>query len=138
MRVDIKIIEQNPMSKFIFIITATAILSLVSCIPPEPPPRPYKPIRTYDSEPEPADWGMDEVTPPAPPLEPEEPQEPKRPKLRQATATGRYPIGTVTTNPDQVLSPFKPYSVIDISGPPRFKSGQLARDPSNQKIFRIP
>jgi hypothetical protein len=126
------------MSKSISIILATAILSSVSCIPPEPPPRPYKPIRTDDSEPEPADWGTDEITPPAPPLEPEEPQEPKRTVSRQPTATGRYPTGTVTTNPDQVLSPYKPYNVIDISGPPHFKSGQLARDPSNQKIFRVP
>lgn len=46
-----------------------------------------------------------------------------------------YPTAQRTANPDQVLSPYEPYNVIDVAG---FKSGQLARDPSNQKIFRIP
>ena len=48
------------------------------------------------------------------------------------TATGGYPTAQRTANPDQVLSPYEPYNVIDVAG---FKSGQLARDPSNQKIF---
>jgi len=46
-----------------------------------------------------------------------------------------YPLAERTNNPDQVISPFPPYNVIDVAG---FRSGQLARDPSNQKIFRIP
>ncbi len=40
-----------------------------------------------------------------------------------------------TDNPDRVISPYLPYNVIDVEG---FRSGQLARDPSNGKIFRIP
>jgi hypothetical protein len=47
----------------------------------------------------------------------------------------RYPMAQRTENPNQVLSPFPPYNVIDVTG---FNSGQLARDPSNQQIFRIP
>jgi hypothetical protein len=46
-----------------------------------------------------------------------------------------YPTAGRTANIDQVLSPFEPFNVIDVSG---FKSGQLVRDPSNKKIFRIP
>lgn len=46
-----------------------------------------------------------------------------------------YPYAERTSNPNQVLSPYAPYNVIDVTG---FRSGQLARDPSNQKIFRIP
>jgi hypothetical protein len=40
-----------------------------------------------------------------------------------------------TDNPNRVLSPYAPYNVIDVEG---FRSGQLAKDPSNGKIFRIP
>jgi len=51
------------------------------------------------------------------------------------TATGGYPTATRTDNPDQVLSPYEPFNVIDVAG---FASGKLVRDPSNQKIFRVP
>lgn len=47
----------------------------------------------------------------------------------------RYPVAERTANPNQVISPYAPYNVIDITG---FNSGQLARDPSNNEIFRIP
>jgi hypothetical protein len=46
-----------------------------------------------------------------------------------------YPVAERTTNPSQVRSPYEPYNVIDVEG---FTTGQLARDPSNQKIFRVP
>lgn len=46
-----------------------------------------------------------------------------------------YPVAKRTGNPNEVISPFAPYNVIDVEG---FKSGQLAKDPSNKKIFRIP
>jgi hypothetical protein len=46
-----------------------------------------------------------------------------------------YPTAQPTDHPDQVRSPFEPFRLIDVTG---FKSGQLARDPANQKIFRIP
>ncbi len=46
-----------------------------------------------------------------------------------------YPVAKPTHNPDQVISPYEPYNVIDVSG---YHSGQMVRDPSNRKIFRIP
>lgn len=143
----------NMITKSIFALVSISVVSLVSCIPQEslePPPRRYRPIRWVDSEPERADREMSEMTPEAPELEPEEPverlerverDEPEdvpRPARRAPAPGVKYPTATVTANPDQVLSPYKPYSVIDISGPPRFKSGQLARDPVNRKIFKIP
>jgi hypothetical protein len=53
----------------------------------------------------------------------------------QPTRPGEYPTAQRTANPNQVISPYEPYNVIDVEG---FRSGQLARDPSNQKIFRVP
>ncbi|MFT3991325.1 MAG: hypothetical protein QM680_07930 [Luteolibacter sp.] len=52
-----------------------------------------------------------------------------------SSSSGGYPTAERTSNPDQVISPYAPYNVIDVAG---FRSGQLARDPSNQKIFRVP
>lgn len=46
-----------------------------------------------------------------------------------------YPVAKRTANPNEVISPYAPYNVIDVEG---FKSGDLAKDPSNKKIFRIP
>jgi hypothetical protein len=40
-----------------------------------------------------------------------------------------------TGKPNEVISPYEPYHTIDISD---FSSGQLARDPSNKRIFRVP
>lgn len=64
------------------------------------------------------------------------PTQPSQPAPAPApTQRPEHPVAKTTANPDQVLSPYPPYNVIDVSG---FKSGQLARDPSNGKIFRIP
>lgn len=47
-----------------------------------------------------------------------------------------YPMAERTSNPNHVLSPYGPdHNVIDVS---EFKSGDLAKDPSNGKIFRVP
>ncbi|MBK1827874.1 hypothetical protein [Haloferula rosea] len=46
-----------------------------------------------------------------------------------------YPVAQRTSDPNEVLSPYPPHHRINVEG---FKSGQLARDPKNQKIFRIP
>lgn len=54
--------------------------------------------------------------------------------LRQPTRE-QYPFAERTDSPDRVISPYSPYNVIDVEG---FRSGQLAKDPSNGKIFRIP
>ncbi len=47
----------------------------------------------------------------------------------------QYPVAERTDNPGRVISPYSPYNVIDVEG---FRSGQLAKDPSNGQIFRIP
>lgn len=55
---------------------------------------------------------------------------------------GDYPKGYKTDKPHQVISPFKPHNLIDISENPKtgqpFRSGDLVKDPSNDQIFRIP
>lgn len=110
------------------LIVTVAFASLVSCVPPEPPPRRFRPNPPSAPDVVPFDEEEDRI----PPLQTTQPAPPP------PTATGGYPTATSTANPDQVLSPYAPYNVIDISGPPHFKAGQLARDPSNQKIFRVP
>jgi hypothetical protein len=120
------------MSNLASIITAVVFTSLVSCIPPEPPPSRFRPNPSLAPDLiSPADTEND-ISPPPSPSELTQPVPPP------PTANGGYPTATSTANPDQVLSPYEPYNVIDISGPPHFKSGQLARDPSNKKIFRVP
>ncbi len=55
---------------------------------------------------------------------------------------GKYPTGYKTSNPYQVISPYKPHNLIDISKNPKtgqpFRSDDLVKDPSNGQIFRIP
>lgn len=46
-----------------------------------------------------------------------------------------YPMAQKTSHPSRVISPYPPYNVIDVEG---FRGGQLAKDPSNGKIFRVP
>ena len=46
-----------------------------------------------------------------------------------------YPVAKKGKKPNEVISPYEPYNVIDVTG---FKSGQLAKDPSNKKIFVVP
>jgi hypothetical protein len=118
------------MPKLLPILAATGFVGLASCTPPPPapPPRflpnsPYGPdvVNPYDTATQEADPGIQAPQSPSPPP--------------PAPAAGGYPTAQRTANPNQVLSPYEPYNVIDVEG---FKSGQLARDPSNQKIFRVP
>jgi len=102
---------------------ALLALALTSCYPPPqvPPPRfkpnpPYPPEIVDDTGPSNPENGYN--NPPPPP-----------------TVPGEYPVATPTTNPNEVISPYPPYNRIDIEG---FQSGQLARDPSNKQIFRVP
>ena len=114
------------MSKYPTLAAAACLATLSSCINPEPPPYGFQPIRPMpQGDVRPYGEQPFDVSPPPEP----------RPQPPPPTATGGYPTATRTANPDQVLSPYEPYNVIDIAG---FTSGQLARDPSNQKIFRIP
>lgn len=133
-------------------------LLAASCIPPVPyrdqrPPQrngePYYPYgpggratgpETGSFEPIPQDGS------PPPPRNPG-PQRPPAPQIDPYGADPdatpapvpqprpEYPTAKRTDNPNEVISPYAPYNVIDVEG---FKSGQLAKDPSNQKIFRVP
>ncbi|QTN31341.1 hypothetical protein HZ994_03015 [Akkermansiaceae bacterium] len=60
---------------------------------------------------------------------------PPEPQPAPQPTRDQYPSAERTDNPNQVISPYAPYNVIDVEG---FRSGQLAKDPSNGKIFRIP
>lgn len=117
------------MPKLPLIITAASLAGLASCTPPPPPPPPrFHPNPPY--APQPVDpYGNTQADPTSPP--------PVTPPVTPppAPTAGGYPTAQRTANPDQVISPYEPYNVIDVAG---FTSGQLARDPSNKKIFRIP
>ena len=116
------------MLKTLSFTVAAASLLMTACMPPEPPaPRRYGPDTPYPA-PSPDPYGQP-VDPRATP-EPNPPQTPDPPN-----APGKYPTAQFTANPNEVVSPYPPYNLIDIEG---FKSGQLARDPSNEKIFRVP
>lgn len=104
-------------------------LFLVSCepIPVGPMPRnsPYE--RYHRSEPRPYQEPDGRYGPEGD-LPPEQQPAPR-------VTRDQYPTAERTDNPNQVLSPYAPYNVIDVEG---FRPGQLAKDPSNGKIFRIP
>jgi hypothetical protein len=106
---------------------AAASLILASCYPPPevPPPR-FTPNPPYPPEPvDPEGQAYDPYGQPANPSPPPEP----------ARRPGEYPTARGTAKPNEVISPYEPYNVIDVEG---FRSGQLARDPSNNKIFQVP
>jgi hypothetical protein len=133
------------------------VLACASCIYPEPYPEPRSPYyrpggprpSPYDPGPEAGpDYGTEsgryqplgeegtgprqpDRTAPAPRIDDDfEPTPAPQSKPRQ-----EYPVAEATENPGRVISPYAPYNVIDVEG---FKSGALAKDPSNGKIFRVP
>ena len=102
-------------------------LLLVSCEPlPVPPPRYYGPYGELRPAP-----GPDDRTNPGR----EQPPQPPQPEQQRPPVSNGYPVAERTDNLNQVLSPYSPYNVIDVEG---IRSGQLAKDPSNGKIFRVP
>ena len=106
------------------------LLVLTSCQPPPlvplPPPN-YRQNPPYAPTPVPP-YGQD----------PQYAPQPRPDRAPPVTAPGTYPLATATDNPMEVISPYSPYNVIDLSDLPDPGSGQLARDPSNKQIFRIP
>ena len=116
---------------------AAALLVLPSCTPPPPVPPPrFTPNPPY---------APDIVGPDGQATDPDAAYGFDRPDLRDdlvepsapdtGNPAGEYPTATRTGNPNEVVSPYPPHKVIDVSD---FGSGQLARDPWNNKIFRIP
>ncbi|MGA0853322.1 MAG: hypothetical protein ACO3RK_00740 [Luteolibacter sp.] len=114
---------------YIFRILAYAILAIAlnACGPPEPVPAPYfipnppYPPQTVDIAP-----GAFHNSPV---------QENQSAPANSSYRAGEYPWARLNGKPNQVISPYEPYHTIDVSG---FSTGQLARDPSNKKIFRVP
>jgi hypothetical protein len=124
------------MSKLIPTLAATGLAVLASCTPPPPAPPPrFRPTPPYPPEQvHPYGTPPGDLSSPQPPTDPYSLTPPASPRP-STPAVGGYPTAERTANPNQVISPYEPYNVIDVEG---FKSGQLARDPSNQKIFRVP
>lgn len=113
------------MPKFSFFVAAASLTALSSCIPPEAPPPRHRPPPAYGPDNYDPNYGLTEPPTPEPPPAP----------VPEPTATGGYPTARKTDKPEEVISPYPPYNVIDVAG---FTSGQLVRDPSNKKIFRVP
>ena len=116
-----------------------AALTLVSCFhhgPPPPPlftpqaPYPPVPVDPYTFPDQPAP-GMT----PGPAAPQQKPPTDVTSPPSDPVADGKHPLARKTANPNEVISPYPPHHRIDITG---FKSGQLARDPWNGEIFRIP
>ncbi len=98
---------------------AICSMFLSSCFPPPPaPPHGHRQYPPRDPNPDNPGYDQPYGEPPPPPTRP-----------------GEYPTARRTENPNEVISPYEPFNVIDVSD---FTSGQLARDPHNQKIFRVP
>lgn len=145
------------MTKTVFALVIGAAGLLISCepLPSYPPPGYQPPNRTYGPQPDPNAYGQNyqgqrnpnaplygqnydpngandfgsrpPAIPPGPPtIDPAPPV---------VVPKQDYPVAERTANPNQVLSPYSPYNVIDVEG---FRAGQLAKDPSNGKIFRVP
>jgi hypothetical protein len=77
-----------------------------------------------------------ESRPPAPRIDDDFDPTPDAPAPQpQPQPKKEYPTAETTGTPGRVISPYAPYNVIDVEG---FKSGALAKDPSNGKIFRVP
>lgn len=108
-----------------------AILAVMlnACGPPEPVPAPYFiPNAPYPPQPVAlSSADLQQSTPSA--------NTGISPSPAPSPRIGEYPLASPTSKPNEVISPYEPYHTIDISG---FSPGQLARDPSNKKIFRVP
>jgi hypothetical protein len=76
---------------------------------------------------------------PDPPQVQQERQGIHEPQLEPAVgptpAKPGYPLARRTSNPNEVESPYPPNHRINVEG---FRSGQLAKDPKNGKIFQVP
>lgn len=124
------------MTKLILTMAAGSALLLVSCepIPIDGRPRPYADRHQHQPSPYDRDserrYDQDDDRQYNQDGDRRYDEEAPRPPTRD-----QYPVAQRTSNPNHVISPYSPYNVINVEG---FRSGQLAKDPSNQKVFRIP
>jgi hypothetical protein len=118
------------MNKAIHFIAVLAFAAMLNgCSPPPPPPAPYF-IPNPPYPPQPIDPALVQTSQ-APGVD----GAVSSPAPAVGTGIGEYPMAKPTSKSNQVVSPYEPYHIIDVTG---FGPGQLARDPSNRKIFRIP
>jgi hypothetical protein len=113
-------------------VSAAAITALlVSCIEPLPPaPAPhFRPNPPYPPQP------VDPYADHSPYGQPSDVSPPADDTASTPTRPGEYPTAKPTTKPDEVVSPYEPYNIINVEG---YKPGELVRDPHNKKIFRVP
>lgn len=93
----------------------------------------YEPVPPYGNPGPPLTGPPRETAPPPPRIDPYgNPTPDPTPMVKPRPD---YPVAKRTANPNEVISPYAPYNVIDVEG---FESGGLAKDPSNKKIFRVP
>ncbi len=125
------------------LVSAVAALALSSCFRPlPPPPGPHRQVpRHYpqgDAQPwtpYPGDAAGHAYGPPRN-AAPEQPFVPVPDGPAGVDPDPGPPVATrVAGNPNHVISPHEGNNVVDVSG---FKSGELARDPTTGKIFRVP
>lgn len=77
----------------------------------------------------------EELAPVPPPSRSQESKpEPRKTEPSKPEKT-EVPLGTRTSNPNRVKSPYAPHNELDVTG---LKSGSLARDPTTGKVFRLP
>ncbi len=132
------------MLKMKWIVTTALVLGSVACKPlpvypqSDGPSQPYPPRAPYQGD-QTSPYGNAQYPrdPRPDPYAPYGQQQPPavRPPVDTVSPRDQYPMAERTDNPNRVLSPYAPYNVIDVEG---FRPGQLAKDPSNGKIFRIP
>ncbi|MFT4547597.1 MAG: hypothetical protein ACI8XO_001458 [Verrucomicrobiales bacterium] len=72
---------------------------------------------------------------PKPKIEPEQKPESKPDKKEPAVGKIHYPDAKRSNRPGFHYSPFPPYELLDTQG---IGPGELAKDPGNSKIFRVP
>ena len=107
----------------------TATLSLILLAACAPPPDPFKANAPYPPE---------QVSPSDDASTTGQPTDGSQSNIAEQppyTRPDECPTARTTANPDEVISPYEPYDIINVEG---FRSGQLARDPINKKIFRVP
>ncbi|MEP2775463.1 MAG: hypothetical protein ABJQ29_09545 [Luteolibacter sp.] len=121
------------MSPLKYATAGLAVAFLVSCEPLPPHPRNQRPYRTANERER--DRYQRDVRPDDRRDSYDDRRDDYNPAPTPPPTRDSYPTAERTANPNQVISPYKPYNVIDVEG---FRSGQLAKDPSNGQIFRVP
>ena len=102
--------------------------------PPEPEPTPKRPEKKKPA----SEKKPDPKPEPEPKPDPESKPEPgpeATPQKKPAVGKVEYPLAKPSDRPGFHYSPYEPFELLDTQG---IAPGELARDPGNGKIFRIP